>query len=104
MRAGAQMRASSFASRKQYSESVHEFQEIGRKITILGNLLSLSPTAVWMSSDRESVLFGEEKGVRTASTEMMMNARIHASFPVCKFKFKKPFQRILGRGIDHTTR
>ncbi len=48
-------------TRRQYSVSVHELQEIGRKITILGNLLSLSPTDVWMSSDRESVLFSDKK-------------------------------------------
>ena len=43
-------------------------------------------------------------GVRSASTEMMMTASIHTSSSVCELKFKKPFQRILGRGIDHTTR
>ena len=50
------------ASRRQYSVSVHELQEIGRKLTILGSLLSLSPKEVWMSSDRESVLFSDKKG------------------------------------------
>ena len=49
-------------SRRRYSIAVHELQEIGRKITILGHLLAESPTNIWMSSDRESVLFTEKRG------------------------------------------
>ncbi len=51
-----------------------------------------------------SSLANSTAGVRIASTEMMVNTRSHASSTVCEFKFKNPFQRILGRGIDHTTR
>ena len=49
-------------SRRRYSIAVHELQEIGRKITILGHLLAESPTNIWMSSDRESVLFTKKRG------------------------------------------
>ena len=49
-------------SRRRYSVAVHELQEIGRKITILGRLLAESPTDIWMSSDRESVQFTEKRG------------------------------------------
>ncbi len=50
------------ASRRRYSAAVHELQEMGRKITILGRLLAESPTDIGMSSDRESVLFIEKRG------------------------------------------
>ena len=50
------------SSRRHYSVAVHELQEIGRKITILGRLLAESPTDIWMSSDRESVLLIEKRG------------------------------------------
>lgn len=50
------------ASRRRYSAAVRELQEMGRKITILGRLLAESPTDIWMSSDRESVLFTEKRG------------------------------------------
>ena len=50
------------ASRRRYGVAVHELQVIGRKITILGRLLAESPTDIWMSTDRESVLFTEKRG------------------------------------------
>ncbi len=50
------------ASRRRYSESVHELQETARKLTILVSLLADSPTDIWNSSDRESVQFIDNEG------------------------------------------
>ena len=49
-------------ARRRYRVAVHELQEMGRKITILGRLLAESPREIWMSTDRESVLFAEKRG------------------------------------------
>ena len=64
------------ASRRCYSAAVRELQEMGRKITILGRLLAESPTDIWMSTDRESVLFtekrdGEELGISRAELDAL---------------------------------
>ena len=49
-------------ARRRYRVAVHELQEMGRKITILGHLLAESPGDIRMSTDRESVLFAEMRG------------------------------------------
>ena len=63
-------------SQRRYSAAVRELQEMGRKITILGRLLAESPRDIWMSSDRESVLFtekrgGEELGISRAELDVL---------------------------------
>ena len=50
------------AFRRRHRAAVRELQEMGRMITILGRLLAESPTDIWMSTDRESVLFTEKRG------------------------------------------
>lgn len=50
------------ASRRHYNAAFHELRGIGRKVTILGRLLAESPTDIWMSTDRESVMFTEKSG------------------------------------------
>ena len=53
------------ASRQRHNELVHKLRklrEISCKITIVTNLLSRSPSNVWMSTDREAILFSEKKG------------------------------------------
>ena len=63
-------------ARRRYRVAVHELQEMGRKITIPGRLLAESPTDIWMSTDRESVLFtekrgGEELGISRAELDVL---------------------------------
>ena len=49
-------------SQRRYGAAVHGLQGIGRKITILGRLLAEYPTDIWMTTDRESVLFTMKRG------------------------------------------
>ena len=44
-------------SQKRYDESIRELQETGRRLSELLDIMSLSPSKVWNSTDRESVEF-----------------------------------------------
>ena len=44
-------------SRRRYDESIRELQETGRRLNELLEIMSLSPSKVWNSTDRESVEF-----------------------------------------------